>query len=191
MSSLVFDTTALQRVVFGGEQHRLPRAIFEAYIIRCAPSSLVIDHARRCNPGSAFNLKPLMAMRAVHRTDAPPGPAGHWLIDHLKGTSRARRTIDRTLSRCFATAFWLLRGCAASAPDCTHYPTACGSSEGSARLGSEPLNPRPKLYLPCPCAAWLSKDVEVGVCNRIGGEHRVRLVGVLGPAGGAEPAVAP
>jgi DNA-binding transcriptional LysR family regulator len=37
------------------------------------------------------NLKPLMSMRAVHRTDAPPGPAGRWLIDHLKGSSRARR----------------------------------------------------------------------------------------------------
>jgi DNA-binding transcriptional LysR family regulator len=37
------------------------------------------------------NLKPLMAMRAVYRTDAPPGPAGRWLIDHLNGSSRSRR----------------------------------------------------------------------------------------------------
>ena len=37
------------------------------------------------------NLKPLMPMRAVYRTDAPPGPAGRWLIDHLNGSSRARR----------------------------------------------------------------------------------------------------
>jgi DNA-binding transcriptional LysR family regulator len=37
------------------------------------------------------NLKPLMSMRAVYRTDAPPGPAGRWLIDYLKGSSRARR----------------------------------------------------------------------------------------------------
>jgi len=37
------------------------------------------------------NLKPLMAMRAIYRTDAPPGPAGRWLIDHLKASSRARR----------------------------------------------------------------------------------------------------
>jgi len=37
------------------------------------------------------NLRPLMSMRAVYRTDAPPGPAGRWLIDHLKGSSRAGR----------------------------------------------------------------------------------------------------
>ena len=30
------------------------------------------------------NVKPLMPMRAVYRKDAPPGPAGRWLIDHLK-----------------------------------------------------------------------------------------------------------
>jgi DNA-binding transcriptional LysR family regulator len=44
------------------------------------------------------NLKPLMPMRAIYRTDAPPGPAGRWLIDHLNGSGRARRRIDRTLS---------------------------------------------------------------------------------------------
>jgi DNA-binding transcriptional LysR family regulator len=37
------------------------------------------------------NLKPLMAMRAVYRNDAPPGPAGRWLIEHLKGRSGARK----------------------------------------------------------------------------------------------------
>jgi DNA-binding transcriptional LysR family regulator len=37
------------------------------------------------------NLKPLMPMRAVYRTDAPPGPAGRWLIDYLNGTNRTRR----------------------------------------------------------------------------------------------------
>jgi DNA-binding transcriptional LysR family regulator len=37
------------------------------------------------------NLKPLMPMRAVYRADAPPGPAGRWLIDYLNGTHRARR----------------------------------------------------------------------------------------------------
>jgi DNA-binding transcriptional LysR family regulator len=37
------------------------------------------------------NLKPLMPMRAVYRNDAPPGPAGRWLIDHLHGSNRARR----------------------------------------------------------------------------------------------------
>src|ERR1700757_1143041 len=62
-------------------------------------------------------------------------------------------------------------------------------TEGSARLGSEPLNPRPELYLPCPGAAWLSKDVEVGLCNRIRVEHRVRLFRGLGPAGVADPPV--
>lgn len=36
------------------------------------------------------NLRPLMAMRAVYRTDAPPGPAGRWLIDHINGSSRTR-----------------------------------------------------------------------------------------------------
>jgi DNA-binding transcriptional LysR family regulator len=37
------------------------------------------------------NVKPLMPMRAVYRNDAPPGPAGRWLIEHLKGRSSARR----------------------------------------------------------------------------------------------------
>jgi DNA-binding transcriptional LysR family regulator len=37
------------------------------------------------------NLKPLMPMRAVYRADAPPGPAGRWLIDHLNGSSRSPR----------------------------------------------------------------------------------------------------
>jgi len=37
------------------------------------------------------NLKPLMPMRAVYRNDAPPGPAGRWLIDRLTGSGRARR----------------------------------------------------------------------------------------------------
>jgi DNA-binding transcriptional LysR family regulator len=35
------------------------------------------------------NLKPLMPMRAVYRSDAPPGPAGRWLIDYLNGSNRA------------------------------------------------------------------------------------------------------
>ena len=34
------------------------------------------------------NLKPIMPMRAVYRNDAPPGPAGRWLIQHLKGRSQ-------------------------------------------------------------------------------------------------------
>jgi DNA-binding transcriptional LysR family regulator len=36
------------------------------------------------------NLKPLMPMRAIYRADAPPGPAGRWLIDHLNASSRGR-----------------------------------------------------------------------------------------------------
>jgi DNA-binding transcriptional LysR family regulator len=37
------------------------------------------------------DLRPVMAMRAVYRTDAPPGPAGRWLIGHLTGSGRARK----------------------------------------------------------------------------------------------------
>jgi DNA-binding transcriptional LysR family regulator len=36
------------------------------------------------------HLKPVMAMRAVYLNDAPPGPAGRWLIEHLKGRRSAR-----------------------------------------------------------------------------------------------------
>jgi DNA-binding transcriptional LysR family regulator len=37
------------------------------------------------------NMKPLMPLRAVYRNDTPPGPAGRWLIEYLKGRSRARK----------------------------------------------------------------------------------------------------
>jgi DNA-binding transcriptional LysR family regulator len=37
------------------------------------------------------NLKPIMPMRAVYRNDAPPGPAGRWLIQHLKGRSQTSK----------------------------------------------------------------------------------------------------
>jgi DNA-binding transcriptional LysR family regulator len=37
------------------------------------------------------NVKPLMPMRVVYRKEAPPGPAGRWLIEQLKGRSRARK----------------------------------------------------------------------------------------------------
>lgn len=36
------------------------------------------------------SVKPVMSMRAVYRSDAPPGPAGRWLIDYLSGSSRGR-----------------------------------------------------------------------------------------------------
>jgi DNA-binding transcriptional LysR family regulator len=36
------------------------------------------------------NVKPSMPMRAVYRADAPPGPAGRWLIDHLTSGARSR-----------------------------------------------------------------------------------------------------
>ena len=35
------------------------------------------------------SLKPVMPMRAVYRNDAPPGPAGRWLIEHLRRRGRA------------------------------------------------------------------------------------------------------
>jgi DNA-binding transcriptional LysR family regulator len=40
-------------------------------------------------------LKPLIPMRAVYRNQAPPGPAGRWLIQHLKGRREARRAPAR------------------------------------------------------------------------------------------------
>jgi DNA-binding transcriptional LysR family regulator len=41
--------------------------------------------------GLPSNVKPVMPMRAIYRTDAPPGPAGRWLIEHLKRRSSARK----------------------------------------------------------------------------------------------------
>ena len=38
------------------------------------------------------NLKLLMPMRAVYRKDAPPGPAGRWLIQYLKRRATRRRS---------------------------------------------------------------------------------------------------
>jgi DNA-binding transcriptional LysR family regulator len=37
------------------------------------------------------NVKPVMPMRAVYRNEAPPGPAGRWFIEYLKGGSRKRK----------------------------------------------------------------------------------------------------
>jgi hypothetical protein len=33
-------------------------------------------------------LLPVMPMRALYRNDAPPGPGGRWLIDHISASSR-------------------------------------------------------------------------------------------------------
>ena len=37
------------------------------------------------------NLKAVIPMRAVYRNDAPPGPAGRWFIEYLKGRSGVRK----------------------------------------------------------------------------------------------------
>jgi DNA-binding transcriptional LysR family regulator len=34
------------------------------------------------------NLKPIMPMRAIYRNEAPPGPAGRWLMEQLKKRTR-------------------------------------------------------------------------------------------------------
>jgi DNA-binding transcriptional LysR family regulator len=34
------------------------------------------------------NLKPIMPMRAIYRNEAPPGPAGRWLMEQLKTRSQ-------------------------------------------------------------------------------------------------------
>ena len=46
-----------------------------------------------------------------------------------------------------------------------------------SRAGSEPLDPRPELELPCPGAARLPKDMQIVQRDRVGIEHRLRLVG--------------
>ena len=37
------------------------------------------------------NVRPLMPMRAVYRKEAPPGPAGRWLIKHLRRRDDIKR----------------------------------------------------------------------------------------------------
>src|SRR5256885_17260055 len=54
---------------------------------------------------------------------------------------------------------------------------------------SEPLYPRPELYLPGPGATGLSKDLQIALCNGIGVEHRVGLVRRLDSARIADRAV--
>jgi len=41
------------------------------------------------------NVKLLMPMRAVYRKDAPPGPAGRWLIEHLSRRNDAKRATEK------------------------------------------------------------------------------------------------
>src|SRR5262245_10257583 len=55
--------------------------------------------------------------------------------------------------------------------------------------GLEPLNPRPHLDLPGPCTARLAEQVEIAFGDRIGIEHRIRLVRWFGAAGIANAAV--
>jgi LysR substrate binding domain len=45
--------------------------------------------------GMPSYLKPLIPMRAVYSNEAPPGPAGRWLIQHLEGRREARRAPAR------------------------------------------------------------------------------------------------
>jgi len=40
-------------------------------------------------------VKLLMPMRAVYRKDAPPGPAGRWLIEHLSRRNDAKRATEK------------------------------------------------------------------------------------------------
>ena len=37
------------------------------------------------------NVRPVMPMRAVYRKEAPPGPAGRWLIKHLSRRDDIKR----------------------------------------------------------------------------------------------------
>jgi DNA-binding transcriptional LysR family regulator len=41
------------------------------------------------------SVKLLMPMRAVYRKDAPPGPAGRWLIEHVSRRNGARRVTKK------------------------------------------------------------------------------------------------
>jgi DNA-binding transcriptional LysR family regulator len=41
------------------------------------------------------NVKLLMPMRAVYRQDAPPGPAGRWLIEHMRRRNNAQRATKK------------------------------------------------------------------------------------------------
>jgi DNA-binding transcriptional LysR family regulator len=41
----------------------------------------------------------VISMSAIYRTDSPPGPAGRWIIDHLKQASRTAPEIIRVEPR--------------------------------------------------------------------------------------------
>ena len=54
----------------------MPQHVVEADL---ASGELVQIFAEEMPPGDH-----VVAMSAIYRTDSPPGPAGRWLIDHLK-----------------------------------------------------------------------------------------------------------
>jgi DNA-binding transcriptional LysR family regulator len=57
-----------------------------------ASGSLVVLNADDVPPGGY-----LLTMSAYHRTSDPPGPAGRWLIDHLKDSWERRSGVEREL----------------------------------------------------------------------------------------------
>src|SRR5215467_12516193 len=51
------------------------------------------------------------------------------------------------------------------------------------------FHPWPHLDLPGPAAARLGEEEEVALCDRVGIEHRIGMVGALGPPRRADAAV--
>jgi DNA-binding transcriptional LysR family regulator len=69
----------------------MPRFMVEDDIARGKLRALRVD--------LPHNLKPVMPMHAVYRTDAPPGPAGRWLIERLSGDAGSRHVSRASSSR--------------------------------------------------------------------------------------------
>jgi DNA-binding transcriptional LysR family regulator len=57
-----------------------------------ASGSLVVLNADDVPPGGY-----LLTMSAYHPTSDPPGPAGRWLIDHLKNSWEQPSGVEREL----------------------------------------------------------------------------------------------